>query len=62
MFPLLILAKSICLLFHLTYVKSNLIDAQKASQGKDAPPPEWGQNPNFPRKALRFIKWDSLSS
>ena len=34
MFPLFPLAKSICLLFHLTYVNSNWINAQKTSQWK----------------------------
>ena len=42
MFPLLTLAKPICLLFHLVYVNLNWIDAQKASQEKRVPPPYVG--------------------
>ena len=34
MFPLLTSAKLICLLFHLTYVNSNWIDAQKSKSRK----------------------------
>ena len=46
---------------HLMYVKSNLIDAQKTSQGKWEPPLRGGWKPNCPRKTLRFIKQCSLS-
>ena len=46
---------------HLMYVNSNLIDAQKTSQGKWEPPMRGGWKPNSPRKTLRFIKQSSLS-
>ena len=46
---------------HLMYVNSNLIDAQKTSQGKWEPPLNGGWKSNYPRKALRFIKRSSFS-
>ena len=46
---------------HLMYVNSNLIDAQKTSQGKWDSSLSGGWKPNSPCKALRFIKRSSLS-
>ena len=59
-FLLLTLAKPICLLFHLTYVKSNWIYAQKNSEGKREAPLRGGGSPTPPRKALRFIERNFL--
>ena len=56
------ISKTHFLLFHLTYGKSNWIDAQKTSQQKREAPLRGGWKPNSPRKALIFIKQSSLSS
>ena len=46
---------------HLMYVNSNLIDAQKASQGKWEPPLRGGWKRSCPSKTLKFSNWRSLS-
>ena len=45
----------------LIYMNSDLIDAQKTSQGKWEPLLSRGWKPNSPCKALRFIERSSLS-
>ena len=57
------ISKPICLLFHLTYVNSNYVDAQRTSQRKREPPlPCMEVEAQLPPKILKFIKRSSRSS